>query len=146
MKKSKTVKIQIDPKTEKEFTVTELSVANIINLSQKNPLFGATLNDQAETAGKDTGNAPEAEKKKERGMLDDLMDVSASARGVMEISCDFKMEELKPLAPSDIDKIFKAFKEVNATFLTLLEKMGIIQATKDIVEKAMSDFLRTLAI
>ena len=146
MKKSKTVKIQIDSKIEKEFTVTELSVAEIIELSQKNPLFGATLNDDSETAVKGTANAPNDVEKKERGMLDDLFDISKSATGVMLASCDFKIDDLKPLAPSDIDIIFKAFKEVNATFLTLLETMGIVQATKDIVEKAMSDFLRTLAI
>jgi len=146
MKKSKTVKIKIDEKTEKEFTVKELSVAEIMDLGQNNPLFGATLNDEPETAGKGTANVPDTAKKEERGMLDDIIDVSKSARGVMAKSCDFKLDELKPLAPSDIAEIFGAFKEVNATFLTLLETMGIIQASKDIVEKAMSDFLRMLAI
>lgn len=141
------MKIQIDLKTKKEFTVTELSVAEIIALGQENPLFGATLNDDDETAEKGTANDSEPTgKKKDRGMLDDILDISKSARGVMAVSCDFDLDDLKPLAPSDVDKIFKDFKEVNSTFLTLLEKMGIIQASKDIVEKAMSDFLRTLAI
>ena len=147
MKKSKTVKIQIDQKTEKEFTVTELSVAEIIDLGQKNPLFGATLNDEAETTGNNIKNHSDKDKKKkEKGMLGDILDISKSAQGVMKISCDFDLKDLKALPPSDIEILFNNFKEVNATFLTLLEKMGVIEVSKQIAQKAMSDFLKMLAI
>lgn len=143
LKKSKTVKIQIDEKTEKGFTVSELTVAQIIDLGQKNPLFGATLNDSTK---KDKNDEKTASTEQERGLLGDLMDLTSSVGMVMDISCDFKVQDLKVLAPSDIDSIFDAFKEVNATFLSYLERMGILKASKDILEKAMSDFLRTLAI
>lgn len=145
-KKSKTVKIKIDQKTEKGFTVTELTVAQIIDLTQQNPLFGATLNDNGETAENNTKNASEGNEKEDSGLMNHITDASKSIQQVIKISCDFEMEDLKALAPSDIELIFNDWREVNQTFLTLLEKMGIIEAAKAIIEKAMSDFLRIVAI
>lgn len=147
MKKIKTVKIQIDEKTEKEFTVSELNVAEIIELSQNNPLFGATLNDDEKTAGNHTKNASDDGIKIEaKNWIDEIKSYKSSAIEVMTKSCDFKPKDLIPLAPSDIDKLFEDWKEVNQTFLSWLEKVGVLEAAKAIMDKAMSDFLETLAI
>jgi hypothetical protein len=144
MKKTKTVKIKIDEKTEKEFTVKELTVAQIIDLSQNNPLFGATLNDKNKTTGKTQKKVPE--KEEQGGFLASAVGYSESAQACMKLCCDFDIKDLKPLAPSDIKEIFDAFKEVNSTFLSLLDQMGIIKATKGILDRALSDFSRMLAI
>lgn len=144
MKKTETVKIKIDEKTEKEFTVKELTVAQIIDLSQNNPLFGATLNDADKNTGNDHKTAPDDEK--EGGLLSEALDLTKSASKVIGIACDFKVDDLKPLAPSDVKKIFDAFKRVNSTFLSLLDQLGILEITKEILGRALSDFSRTLAI
>jgi hypothetical protein len=68
-----------------------------------------------------------------------------NAGKVMSVCCDFEMKDLSQLAPSDIKEIFGAFKEVNSTFLSLLDQMGILNAAKEILDRAMSDFSRTLA-
>ena len=141
MKKTKTVKIQIDDKTEKGFTVKELTVAEIIDLSQSNELFGATPKDKAKTQENDKALATEGD-----NFMSELTGIGESARKVMELSCDFKFEDVKALAPSDIKTIFDEWREVNATFLSFLERMGILEAANGILQRTMSDFSRTLAI
>jgi len=136
MKKFKIVKIQIDEKTEKEFSVKELDVGEIINLSQQNPLFGGALNDSEKTPmGKE-----------DKGMFSEFTGISKSIEKVMELSCDFNKDDLKKLAPSDVKTLFDEWKEVNSTFLNLLDQIGVIKASKDILKKAMNDFSKMLAI
>lgn len=139
-KKFKTVKIQIDEKTEKGFTVKELSVQDIIDLSQNNPFFGASLNDENKTTENPAVNDSE------KGFMTELSGFGDSAREIMVRSCDFTIDDLKKLAPSDIDLLFTEWKEVNSSFLSWLDKMGILSAAGDILKKALSDFSRTLAI
>lgn len=139
-KKFKTVKIQIDEKTEKGFTVQELSVQDIIDLSQNNPFFGASLNDENKTTENPAVNDSE------NGFMTELSGFGDSAREIMVKSCDFTIDDLKKLAPSDIDLIFAEWKEVNSSFLAWLDKVGILSAAGEILQKALSDFSRTLAI
>jgi len=149
MKKTITVKIKIDETTEKEFTVNELTVAQIIELSQSNPLFGATLNDSEENTGNDQAKAQDDKKEGDSltgDLLTDIVGLTNSAGKVMEIACDFETKDLKALAPSDVQIIFSAFKEANSTFLSFLDQLGILGITKEILKRALSDFSKTLAI
>lgn len=135
MKKSKPIEIQIDAKNKKTFTVNELTISDILTLSQNNKFFG----------GSDVDEKVD-EKKVEQSFLTEVQDIFKDTGRIMELSCDFEMEDLKELAPSDVEKVFDGWKEVNETFLNLLEKMGVLQALKQIVEKGLGDFSRTLAI
>jgi len=161
MRKRKVITIDIDEKTKKDFAVKELTLQQIIDLSQKNPLFAADTSGNTELAGNHTGNDPEQHKKSEslpkginpnaeKGLLEqlsgDFVDFSKAAKEVVGLSCDFQMEDLLELAPSDIKQVFDGWKEVNQTFLHFLEKMGILEAVMAIIKGAISDFSEMLAI
>ena len=116
-------------------------MAEIIDLSQSNKLFGADLKDTDETHVESTEMASEGD-----DFIKELTGFGYSARKVMESSCDFAFEDIKQLTPSEVKVIFDSWKEVNQTFLNFLNQMGLIEAAKKILEKAISDFSKMLAI
>lgn len=151
MRKTKIIKIDIDEKTKKDFKVNELTVREIIDLSQISPLFGADARSNEEKAGNNTKNQPDGQKTEEpKGLLSilsgNMADFTEMAKTVMDKSCDFKLEELVDLAPSDIELVFEGWQEVNQSFLGWLKKVGILEAVLNIIRGAMLDFSETLAI
>lgn len=156
MRKRKDIVIDIDEKTKKTFKVKELTLKEIMALSQLNPLFAADIQAKDKTAEKDTAKAPDGAKKSEAEeeegaksiisqLLGDFTDFSNAAKGVIDKSCEFKIQELYDLPPSDIEKVLAGWKETNQTFLTWLEKVGLLEAVMSIIKGAILDFSETLA-
>lgn len=150
MRKKKTVKININEKTKKDFVVMELTIKEIIDLSQLNPLFEGDISADPKTAGKDENSVSEPEEIKEDiGLIDvlggEIRDFTSSAKKIMEASCEFDMAELFELTPSDVEKVFEGWREVNQTFLQCLEKVGILEALLNIIRAAILDFSETFA-
>lgn len=131
MRRSKPIEIELDNSTKKTFVVKELTVQELIDLTQNNKLFGGA-----------------AKTKEEEGesIMEELFNFKESVAEVMKVSCDFSIDDVKGLAPGDIEELYKGWREVNQTFLSLLEKTGVLQAFQKILEKGISDFLKTLAI
>ena len=53
--------------------------------------------------------------------------------------------ELWDLAPSELDQIYKAFKEVNHVFFQVARQAGLIEMIETIKEALKQDFLKSLA-
>ena len=166
MKKIKSIEIKINATDIKKFEVRELTVGQLIELSQKNSFFkpetgtGKDLNEKSKTAGNSTkieqGDTKSGKpdiasvksdiKSDEPAIIELLKEVTGAVEEVVNMSCSFKMKDLKELSPSEVKEVYDAFLEVNETFLDLLEKMGVKAATKSILQAGLSSFLETAAI
>lgn len=124
MKKQITVQIE-----SKRFTISELTVEQIIELSTSTKIgddFSMLVGEGMPLAKIFTNFTEEL-------------------KIILEKSCDFSLEDLKQLAPSEIKQLFEAFKEVNADFLLLLREVGVIPALVKIKEQMAANFLKALA-
>lgn len=124
MKKQITVQIE-----SKRFTISELTVEQIIELSTSTKIgddFSMLVGEGMPLAKIFTNFTEEL-------------------KIILEKSCDFSLEDLKQLAPSEIKQLFEAFKEVNADFLLLLREVGVIPALVKIKEQMATNFLKALA-
>jgi len=141
MKKTISIPIEIDSKTTIDFVMHELTTVQIMELAQINPIFGGKK-------GVKEGEVKVSKKEVSpmiEGFFGELSSFLGSGEKVMEMSCQFKMDDLIPLAPSDLEKIFAGFQEVNQTFLTILEKLGILGLFKELMIEIISDFSATSA-
>ena len=145
MRKRKTVKIDLDEGKSKEFTVKELTVKNILTLAQNNPFFASSENPGQQP--KKSANGGETENQVVlNGILGEFKEFGDGINDVLKVSCDFKIEDLKELAPSEIQEIYEGFREVNQTFLKILEKVKLLEAVNKIVDKTMTSFSEMLVI
>lgn len=126
MKKTKEVLIN-----ERKFSVSELTVGQIIEVAQDSTVFNSLANLSPES-----GNS----------ISISFQFISKELTSVMEKCCDFKLEDLKELTPSEIKQLLQAFQEVNSDFLELLGEVGILAALKKIQTKIVSDFSNLLAV
>lgn len=121
MRDQKIVEIQIDEKTTVKVTVKELTVKEILDLGNK-----IISNERPETVTLDNvKNALNAN----LSLVIEGMDVS----------------ELVELAPSDLEKLFDAFKEVNKSFLAIAEEVGLMNLLTNMKETLKQDYLKSLA-
>ena len=125
MKNSTVVKID-----DKEFTIKELSLREIIAFLNESKFLG--------------GSEAEADKSVEEAILLRLNDLPVDVKYLMEKCCDFTLEDLYDLHPSEIRKIIDAFKEINKDFLSALEMLGVTEAVKVIRDVALNRFSGTL--
>ena len=102
---------------DEEFLIKELTVAEIIGfLDQKQPEAG-TPGDQ------------------EDGMAAGLM---AQVDGILEVTIPgLKANSLTAWAPSEIEKLYDGFREVNQTFFTIAQRLGLSNLMKE-VEQAIA--------
>ena len=135
-RKIKKIEIKLDDNTTKSFIIKELTVQNIIDLSQYNSFF--TDDSSENQIDKIDGES--------KGFLDDLVSYGSDIEQVMEKTCDFTLQDLKQLAPSDIKKLWLGFREVNHDFLSVLEKVKILEILKKLLEKHIQTFLKVVAI
>lgn len=126
MKKLKEVIIN-----ERKFNVAELTVGQIIEVAQDSTVFNSLANLSPES-----GNS----------ISISFQFISKELSSVMGKCCDFKLEDLKELTPSEIKQLLQAFQEVNSDFLELLGEVGIITALKKIQTKVVNDFSNLLAV
>lgn len=145
MRKIKTVKIDLEEGKTKDYIVKELTVKNILELAQNNPFFVDT--DKSGQQSKKSANGEETESKKpDTGLFSELTEFSDGLKRVIEASCDFKLEDLEELAPSEIKEIYDGFREVNGTFLKILEKVKLLEAVNKVIDKTLTNFSEMLAI
>lgn len=105
---------------EKKVTVKELTVRQIIEISRN---FSNT---------KPEDNQDDATT---------LANIVNSMKENMELAVEgITLEELMDCSPSDIDQIYKTFKEVNKTFLSMAERMGILSILKQMLDAMRKDF------
>ena len=147
MRKIKPVKIELDPdesgkSLSKTFTVKELTCAQIIELTQTSALFGDGDDSKNSENGED---AAEKALQAPKGLLGELADYGEEIKKIMKATCDFTIEDLKPLAPSEIKEIYAAFKEVNVDFLEVLEKLKITHLYQQVLDRATSAFSKMFA-
>jgi len=142
-RKVKTVKIELDDGSTKDFTIKELSIQDILDLSQQNAFFTQSATPDAKKS--QNGEDP-ADTEAEKGLMEDLTQYGATISEIMAKICDFQLVDLKPLAPSDVAELYDGFKEVNATFLGVLEKLKIPEMVSKTIQKHMSNFSKMLAI
>lgn len=166
MRESKTVKIQLDTSVdgkviEKEFTVKELSIRSIIQLSKNNAFFNDSKDIEKEPKQapistskliptpdikKDENGEKPEDSAEEKSLYTELTDIGTDINKIMEETCDFKMEDLMELYPSDVKKLYEAFQEVNQTFLDVLRKLKILEMFQSVMERTFNNFSGMLAI
>jgi len=122
MKKQITVEID-----SKRFTISELTVKQIIDLSSSAKI-GNTIAILSENK-----------------MVNIFANFTEELKIIMEKCCDFNLEDLEKLAPSEVKQLFEAFKEVNADFLLILREVGILPALVKIKDQMAANFLKALA-
>jgi hypothetical protein len=131
MRKSMVVKID-----GKEFTIKELTLKEIIELLQESKFIGDSQVGEGEQ---------QTEKSMEEAMILKLQSLPGDFDKLLEKSCDFKVEDLFTLAPSEIKIITDGFKEVNSDFLAALKHLGVTEAIQAIKDVALIRFSKTLA-
>lgn len=140
MRKEKTVKIDLDEKSSKDFKLWELTIEDIITLSQGNQFFKSDPPDDIKKSqsGENSGEPS--------SFLVEFKEYLTDLNGIMEKTCDFTLDELKPLAPSDVKRLWDGWQEVNQDFLFVLAKLQILEIGKQLLSKHIKSFSKMLAI
>lgn len=133
MREIKVITIEIEKGTRKDFTVKELTIQNILDLSQTNVLLG----------GK--GNSEPGDNLPGFYFMNQLFAFRPDVERIMKVSCDFEYNDLLTLAPSDIKLLVDGFLEVNQTFLAVLEKVGAKEVLKAIINEFITTCLKVPA-
>jgi len=114
MKRAITFKIE---GYDKQFTVKELTLQEIIGLLQGDAFEGKQLSDL------------------QRVFTDDFLPLSANVTS----------QELMEMVPSEIKEIWDKFMEVNSVFFGIARKMGVLDMFSGLKEAMASDFFNLLA-
>lgn len=120
---------------DREYTVSELSVKQIIEVIESNNLT-ALFSGLSDVTKENPTSVTHLY----------LMGIQKEVQAVMGKCCDFTFADLIELAPSEIKEIYLAFKEVNADFFFTLEATGIKAMLQGIKEQALSSFSKELAV
>lgn len=120
---------------DREYTVSELSVKQIIEVIESNNLT-ALFSGLSDVTKENPASVTQLY----------LMGIQKEVQAVMGKCCDFTFADLIELAPSEIKEIYLAFKEVNADFFFTLEATGIKAMLQGIKEQALSSFSKELAV
>ena len=136
--------VEID---EKKYTVTELSVENIINLINDSFFLKKKEEKDIEQTKQDLTALTE------NFVLSNILDqlegfsiAKSELEKMIDLCCDFSLSDLKPLTPSEIQQIIEAFKQVNNPFLCVLKKLQIHTILKQQWQVYLTTFLEKLAI
>ncbi len=136
MRKQETVKID-----KQEFTIKELTVQEIIELTENNSFFVSKSLEGVEEQGKQ-GSAKA--KRKKGSEQSDLGRIRKDVDAVMSKCCDFKFDNLKELAPSEIRILYDVFISVNSDFLEMLKVLGLDNILIAIKDALLSNFSKLL--
>ena len=116
----------------KVFVVKELTVAEIIDQYNKSEFLNSSDDKKGKTTT-DGDNLP--------GEIGEML---RDLKQIVDVGCNFKMEDLKPLAPSEIKQIYNGFKEVNTDFFDFLQALGVTEALMEIKDVALNNFSKVL--
>jgi hypothetical protein len=72
-------------------------------------------------------------------------DILKDIERLLPLAFDIKPDEFEELAPSEIQLLWDAFKEVNAIFLAVIGRLGITQTFGNLIQKHLSDTLAGLS-
>lgn len=123
---------------EREFTVQELTVREIMNLISGSAFISGFPKKEIEE------NKKEEESSLDWSLFGEFSGIGRDLERIMGLSCvNFKMEDLMELTPSSVKKVVEAFKKVNNDFLSSLKALGVAKALKEIREAALSGFSKT---
>lgn len=64
---------------------------------------------------------------------------------ILPLCCNYSLEEVQALAPSEIKQIWDAVQEVNATFFDIVRTAGIADILERLKAAVLSDFLTSAA-
>ena len=131
MRKKTTVTID-----NKKYEIKELTVEEIIQLGQSNKFFG--------TSNSDNGVEENPKNDSVKDSVEDFDMLKSDIEAIMDASCDFKMSDLRKLAPSEINLLFEAFKEVNSDFFGWLKVLGIAELLDQIRAALLQNFSKML--
>lgn len=122
MQEIKEITIEIKKGESKVYCIKELTLNNLIELSQTNSLLGG-------------GSEKEGPVRKIPGLafVNKLIAFRPDVESILKMSCNFTFEDLLELPPSDIKILFEGFQEVNQVFLEGLEKLGVLQMLKMLI-------------
>lgn len=135
--KRKTITLKINNK-EKDFTIRELTVQEIIDITENSVFFNST--EENRKAYEET-----KEKFAKFKFLGEIATMFFDLEKVIKLSCtNFSLDDLKELTPSQIREIHEVFKEVNSDFLDSLKAIGVLELLKNIKEAVVHRFSRIL--
>jgi len=72
-------------------------------------------------------------------------DLLRQAERLLPLAADLDLEDFDEMAPSEIRVVWEAFREVNADFLSLTERLGVGRALGDFLRKHLTDALSDLS-
>lgn len=64
---------------------------------------------------------------------------------LLPFAADIKPENLEEMAPSEIMLLWEGFKEVNADFLAVIERLGIVKTFGSSIQKYLADAFADLS-
>lgn len=64
---------------------------------------------------------------------------------LLPFAADIKIEDLEGMAPSEIKMIWEGFKEVNAAFLSVVERLGIVKTLENSIRKHLTEAFADLS-
>jgi len=137
------MKLSITKKIDdKEYKISELTVREIITLINDASFFKKQEPDKEDIQIQDI-----SEDIVVNGILNQIEDFSLAKQdleSMLKLCCDFELKDLIPLAPSEINELIQAFREVNANFLFVLKSLKIPEVMKDLWDVYLTDFSKKL--
>lgn len=123
---------------DREFTIKELTLEQIIDISNGSVLFSGMLKGYDNEKQTDGENQPKT-------IVDELKSAVDDIKRIMEFSCDFTTKDLVSLSPSEIRKLWETFKSVNSDFFFTIDKMGLLEILSGIKDVVLNHYSRALA-
>ena len=117
----------------KDYTLFELTLQEIIDLTEGSKYFKGKNKEENKETVESAENATEG-----------IMVFVDDFKRVIKTSCDFDPEILLTFTPSQIKKLYSAFKEINSDFLDFLKALGIMEILTEIKDMALGSFSRML--
>jgi hypothetical protein len=119
----------------REFTIKELTVGQIIDLTTNTKFFGGTLQ----------GTGDEGKEQSGEVFAEELALAISDFKILLEYCADFTFEDLHDLTPSQVRQIYDGFKKANSDFLSTLKALGIAEMLVNIRDAIVERFSLTLA-
>lgn len=130
---------------DKEYTIKELTVGEIIDITQGSVFFSGPLKGDG-VGGKDKSKEKKGKKeeKKSEDLAGEISSIMTDLERVMKTCCDFGPKDMIKLTPSQIRELYDGFKKVNADFLSSLKALGVAEALVNIRDVALNRFSKML--
>ena len=72
-------------------------------------------------------------------------DILGDVGKLLPLTVDISPQELEELAPSEIKMLWEGFKEVNADFLAVIERLGIARTFESLIKKHLTEAFADLS-